>query len=80
MLFSRDARIIIPVTSATTALGVALGVTYLLADRNALPVIIAHIVINLIIEPWLLLSAVNKRWGTQGLVSAGHERSRAGCP
>ncbi|GAA2089466.1 MULTISPECIES: CPBP family intramembrane glutamic endopeptidase [Brevibacterium] len=80
VLFSRDARIILPVTTATTVLGAALGMTYLLADRNALPVIVAHIVINLIIEPWLLLSAVNKRWGAPQPVRAVHERSRTGCP
>lgn len=61
-LFSQDARIILPVVAATTTLGAALGVTYLLANRNALPVITAHIAINLVIEPWLLLSSVNGQW------------------
>lgn len=64
VLFSRDARIIVPVVTATTALGTALGATYLLADRNVLPVIAAHIAINLVIEPWLLLSSINGRWDT----------------
>lgn len=64
VLFSRDARIIVPVVTATTALGAALGATYLLADRNVLPVIAAHIAINLVIEPWLLLSSINGRWDT----------------
>ncbi|MCR2815529.1 CPBP family glutamic-type intramembrane protease [Microbacterium jiangjiandongii] len=62
VVFSRDATIIVPVIAATTALGAALGATYLLSDRIALPVIVAHIVINLVIEPWLLLSAVNGMW------------------
>ncbi len=62
VLFSRDPRIILPVVAATTALGAALGATYLLADRNVLPVIVAHIAINLVIEPWLLLSSINGRW------------------
>ncbi|OLT17585.1 hypothetical protein BJF80_16385 [Serinicoccus sp. CUA-874] len=62
VLFSRDARIILPVVAATTALGAVLAVTYLVADRNVLPVICAHIAINLVIEPWLLLSSINGRW------------------
>src|SRR5690606_9756731 len=64
VLLSRAARIIAPVAIATTTLGAALGATYLLADRNVLPVIAAHIVINLVIEPSLLLSSVNGRWTT----------------
>lgn len=62
VLFSRDTRIIVPVVTATSTLGAALGATYLLADRNVLPVIVAHIAINLVIEPWLLLSSINGRW------------------
>lgn len=62
--FSREARIIAPVVIATTVLGTLLGITYLVGDRNVLPVIVAHVVINLVIEPWLLLSSVNGRWNT----------------
>ncbi len=43
---------------ATTVLGGALAIVYLVAGRNVLPVVAAHIAINLVIEPGLLVSAV----------------------
>lgn len=66
-LFSRDARIILPVVTATTMLGGLLGVTYLIGERNVLPAIAAHVLINLVIEPWLLLSSINGRWDSTNL-------------
>lgn len=74
VLFSRDARIILPVAAATTALGMALALTYLASDRLILPAIVAHIAINLVIEPWLLLSSVNGSWRE----AAPERHSRAG--
>lgn len=40
----------------TFILGVALAVTYLVGARSLTPVILSHALIDLIIEPWLLLS------------------------
>jgi membrane protease YdiL (CAAX protease family) len=40
----------------TAALGTALGAVYLAGHRSLTPVILAHAVISLVIEPWLLLS------------------------
>lgn len=54
---SRDWRIIAPVVLSTTALGLALGGLYLLAGRSTFPPIVAHTVINLVIEPGLFVSA-----------------------
>jgi len=51
-----------PVVVATTVLGAALAVLYLVADRNVLPAIVAHIGINLVIEPWLVLAAVSGKF------------------
>lgn len=62
VFFARDKSIALPVIVATTTLGAALAVVYIASDRAILPVIIAHIVINLVIEPWLLLSAVTGAW------------------
>jgi len=44
----------------TTALGLLLAIIYIIAGRNVLPVIVAHFLINLFIEPWLILNAVKE--------------------
>ena len=43
---------------ATLLLGAMLAVAYLAARRSLMPVIVAHAVIDMVIEPWLLLSMV----------------------
>lgn len=58
VLMARDWRIIIPVVSSTALLGFALAILYLGADRSTFPPVIAHILINLIIEPGLILSSI----------------------
>ncbi len=40
----------------TFVLGVALAITYLLGKRSLTPVIISHILVDLLLEPWLFLS------------------------
>lgn len=62
-LFSRDKRIIIPTIVSTFTLGGVLAITYVVGERNLFPCILSHIIINLIIEPWLVLSAIT---GTDG--------------
>lgn len=44
---------------STVALGALLAGLYILADRSAVPAIAAHIIINLGIEPWLVLGVVS---------------------
>jgi hypothetical protein len=44
----------------TTVLGLLLAIIYIIAERNVLPVIMAHMLINLFIEPWLILNAVKE--------------------
>ncbi|MFT0846140.1 CPBP family intramembrane glutamic endopeptidase [Actinomycetaceae bacterium L2_0104] len=57
MLMARDWRVIVSVVASTTALGLALAVLYLAADRSTLPAIAAHTGVNLIIEPGLIVAA-----------------------
>lgn len=40
---------------ATFVLGIALAATYLVGNRSLTPVIVGHALVDLIIEPWLLL-------------------------
>jgi len=47
---------------STTLLGFSLAFVYLIGGRNVGPCIISHSLINIIIEPWLLLSAISKEW------------------
>jgi membrane protease YdiL (CAAX protease family) len=47
---------------ATTLLGFGLGIIYLIGDRNIGPSIISHSVINIIVEPWLMLAAISSNW------------------
>ena len=44
------------VQGLTFVLGVALAITYAFGKRSLTPVIISHTLIDVIIEPWLLLS------------------------
>lgn len=55
-------RLALPVVVATTVLGALLAVLYIVAGRSTLPSISAHILINLVIEPWLILAAVTRTW------------------
>jgi membrane protease YdiL (CAAX protease family) len=42
---------------ATSSLGAMLGIVFLLSDRNVAPCIAAHFLINLLVEPGLVLAA-----------------------
>lgn len=50
-------------TVSTTVLGAMLAVVYLLGGRALLPCIASHTLINLVIEPWLILAATSRNWG-----------------
>ncbi len=47
--------------TATSALGFALAVLYIVAGRSVVPCILSHFLINLALEPALLLSSVEAR-------------------
>jgi len=59
LLAKRDFKFAIPAILSTSVLGIFLAIIYLLGGRNLGPCIFAHVVINIIIEPWLMLSAVS---------------------
>lgn len=52
----------LPVIIATTVLSALLAVLYIIGNRNILAPIVTHILINLFIEPWLMLSVVSGKW------------------
>lgn len=58
--FNFDWRFSLQATIATTAAGLALAAIYLLGGRNLGPCIAAHFLINAVIEPWLVLSAISR--------------------
>ena len=45
---------------ATTILGLLLAIVYIVAGRNILPAIMAHMTINMFLEPWMILHAVRE--------------------
>jgi uncharacterized protein len=57
-----DFKFAIPAILSTSVLGTLLAIIYLVGGRNLGPCILAHAMINLIIEPWLMLSSVSGKW------------------
>ncbi len=57
--FSADRRFALVGAASTAVAGMALAAIYLLAGRNLGPCIAAHMLINLVVEPWLVLAAVS---------------------
>jgi hypothetical protein len=55
----RDLKFSLPAIISTSILGVLLAIIYLAGGRNLGPCIFAHVMINIVIEPWLMLSAVS---------------------
>ena len=53
------------VVGATTLLGAALAIVYLAAGRSVVPCVAAHVAINAVLEPWLVLTAAERRWGSR---------------
>jgi uncharacterized protein len=58
-LVKRDFKFALPAIISTSILGIFLAVIYLTSGRNLGPCIFAHTMINIVIEPWLMLSAVS---------------------
>jgi len=54
-----DFKFAIPAILSTSVLGTLLAIIYLVGERNLGPCIFAHAIINLTIEPWLMLSSVS---------------------
>jgi membrane protease YdiL (CAAX protease family) len=64
-LFKSEIRFAIPAMLSTSVLGFGLALVYVTGDRNIGPCIAAHVLINLVIEPWLMLSSVSGEWKKQ---------------
>lgn len=62
-LMGKSLRAAIGATVATGFLGLMLGVVFLLAGRSLAPCIVAHFLINLLIEPGLVLAATRGEMG-----------------
>jgi hypothetical protein len=65
LLAKRDFKATLPAIISTSILGIFLAIIYLAGGRNLGPCIFAHVLINIVIEPWLMLSAVSGKWRTQ---------------
>ena len=64
LLTKRDFKVTLPAILSTSVLGILLAIIYLVGGRNLGPCIYAHVIINIIIEPWLMLSSVSGKWRT----------------
>lgn len=62
ILLRGEIKIAFPVIASTAVLGGALAVLYIYSGRQVFPPIVAHVVINLFIEPWLILAAVSGKF------------------
>jgi hypothetical protein len=62
LLTKRGIKVTLPAILSTSVLGIFLAIIYLAGGRNLGPCIFAHVLINIIIEPWLMLSAVSGKW------------------
>jgi hypothetical protein len=60
-LFGGNLRAFYTSMAFTTVMGLALAGLYVVAGRQVAPAVWSHILINLIIEPWLLLGVLNLR-------------------
>jgi hypothetical protein len=63
-LLGRNLRAAAAAMAFTTGLGLALAVVYIVAARQLAPAAWSHILINLIIEPWLILGIMQLRLTT----------------
>ena len=59
---NRDFKATLPAIISTSILGIFLAIIYLAGGRNLGPCIFAHVLINTVVEPWLMLSAVSGKW------------------
>jgi uncharacterized protein len=61
-MFGRNRKFGLVAFSATTVLGFSLAIVYAVGQRNIGPCIVAHCLISMIIEPWLMLAAISGQW------------------
>lgn len=61
-LIKLDLRVAVSSAVATTVMGAALALVYIVADRSLAPCIVSHFIITGAIEPGLMISAVTGQW------------------
>lgn len=62
VLLRGEIKIALPAILSTTILGCLLAMLYIYSGRSTFAPIVAHILINMVIEPWLMLAAVSGKW------------------
>jgi len=62
MLARGDFKFTFSAIFSTSLLGILLAIIYIVGGRNLGPCIFAHVIINMIIEPWLMLSSISGKW------------------
>jgi CAAX protease family protein len=81
-LLARRAQVAVGAAAATALLGAALGIVYVASGRVLAPCVWSHAVINVVLEPWLLLAAMSPRPPRAHVLApatdqARHSRARA---
>ncbi len=71
ILVKGDFKFTLPAILSTSILGILLAIIYIAGGRNLGPCIFAHVIINMILEPWLMLSSVSSKWSASQ-VNLGH--------
>tara|TARA_R110002072_G_scaffold38314_8_gene110941 strand:+ start:836 stop:1477 length:642 start_codon:yes stop_codon:yes gene_type:complete len=74
--FSADRRFSLYGAASTVVAGAALAVIYLLGGRNLGPCIAAHVLINLVVEPWLVLAAVSGATSAKSALDRSQNRAK----
>ncbi len=62
-LIKGSVHVALTATVATSVIGAALALVYVVGDRSLAPCIAAHFLIDAVIQPGLVLSAVSGNWG-----------------
>ena len=62
ILAKGDFKFTLPAILSTSVLGILLAFIYLVGGRNLGPCIYAHVLVNTVIEPWLMLSSISGKW------------------
>ncbi|MFJ7953619.1 CPBP family intramembrane glutamic endopeptidase [Lysinibacillus sp. NPDC096418] len=62
VLLRGEIKIALPAILSTAILGCLLAMLYIFTGRSTFAPIIAHILINMVIEPWLMLAAISGKW------------------
>lgn len=68
LLAKRNFKGTLPAIISTSILGIFLAIVYLAGGRNLGPCIFAHVLINVVVEPWLMLSAVSGKWRSKSQI------------